>query len=407
MERASGLWAPDRKPKVAITTVYPMGKIGGVQSEVRDLAEDLPELGFDVTLYSPDNNLFKISHGDSMPLGKVIPMNVMGTSAYQGWPDFKSHKEVEEANIMHTNEAAIDFQQSFLLLKRQGLEYLQKRYGRSYQRKRANVGTLHAMNKDGSEYLMTFWPIAYAFDRMKIMNRMTVVSEVLKKRILKAFPFVRNIRIEVVPNGVDTRVFCPYPQGPKVAEFDDGILNILYVGRLEDRKGVAFALDAIASLARKYDNFRFIIAGSGPQREELERKVRDLGIGKFVKFLGRVSDKYKQDLMRTADIGLFLSTKNESFGIAPLEQEASGVPLVAGEIFKSVVEDGVGGSGYLVDPTDTRQVAASVGTLIEDKVLRAKMGKKAREIALRFDRKIVARMYADVYSDAFDDAQRV
>jgi phosphatidylinositol alpha-mannosyltransferase len=107
-------------------------------------------------------------------------------------------------------------------------------------------------------------------------------------------------------------------------------LAVLYVGRLEKRKGVRYLLAAFAEVQKGLPEAQLWIAGDGPERSMLESRVRQLKLRR-VKFFGAVPDREKRDLL--ARCGLFTSPAlyGESFGVVLLEAMAAGVPVVAGD----------------------------------------------------------------------------
>src|SRR6185503_10970237 len=134
--------------------------------------------------------------------------------------------------------------------------------------------------------------------------------------------FPGNYRI--IPNGVDVDFYAnarPFP------EFKDGKTNILFVGRLEPRKGAMYLLEAYAKLKPKYPDTRLFICSLGPQLGKLRRFVHDNRL-QDVLFAGRPDDIDKARFYKTADIFCAPSTGQESFGIVLLEAMAAGLPVV-------------------------------------------------------------------------------
>src|SRR5260370_613909 len=84
----------------------------------------------------------------------------------------------------------------------------------------------------------------------------------------------------VIPNGVDVERFSP--RVPPLARYNDGQLNVLYLGRLEVRKGAKYLLRAIPLIREHYPNTRFIIAGDGPLRAGFQRLVAQAGLRDLV-----------------------------------------------------------------------------------------------------------------------------
>ena len=101
--------------------------------------------------------------------------------------------------------------------------------------------------------------------------------------------------------------------------------TVLWAGRLEHRKGLALGLQALAGV--KDDRVKLLIAGRGPQQEELESLSRQLGLAGRVKFLGSVPYDRMPELFQSASAFLFTSLR-DSFGSVVLEAMAHGLPVV-------------------------------------------------------------------------------
>src|SRR5256712_7370177 len=149
--------------------------------------------------------------------------------------------------------------------------------------------------------------------------------------------------------------------------------NLLFVGRLEYRKGLGYLLRAFARLKRHYPTLRLIIVGDGPlgrcYGNFLARKQLD-----DVVMAGYVPASELPRYYASCDIFCSPATGDESFGIVLLEAMASGKPIVATSIdgFREVVPHGR--EGLLVDRKSRRQLAHAVQTLINNSALRQGMG---------------------------------
>ncbi|HEY0603893.1 MAG TPA: glycosyltransferase family 4 protein, partial [Herpetosiphonaceae bacterium] len=117
---------------------------------------------------------------------------------------------------------------------------------------------------------------------------------------------------EIIPSGVDTEQFVPGVE--PLPRLHDDCTNLLYVGRLEQRKGVAHLVRAFARLQRQYPRLRLVIGGDGPERAALEQLVRDLDLNRVL-FLGYVPATDLPRLFASADIFCAPATYAESFGI--------------------------------------------------------------------------------------------
>lgn len=201
----------------------------------------------------------------------------------------------------------------------------------------------------------------------------------------------RALPITQVPPGVDTARFVPLDTAARAAareRFDlpaDGRL-VVSLSRLVPRKGMDVLIRAAAVLAPARPDLTVAIGGGGRDRERLDRLVATTGAP--VRMLGRVSEVDLPALYGCADVFAMLcrnrwaGLEQEGFGIVFLEAAAAGVPQVAGDsggAAEAVVD---GETGLVVrDPSDVSQVAAAIGTLLDDQAARARMGEAGRRRA--------------------------
>jgi phosphatidylinositol alpha-mannosyltransferase len=205
---------------------------------------------------------------------------------------------------------------------------------------------------------------------------------------------------EIIPNGVDLNHFKP--DVPLVKEFCDGKLNIVFMGRLEFRKGINYLLKAFLEIKSQVPNTRLIICGPGTRlRKRYEKWVKDVHLPDVV-FTGLLNYEEQPSYYRTADIFCAPATSRESFGLILLEAMATGRPLVATNIegFASVVKDGE--EGLLVPPMNSRALAVALLTLLKDKDRRLQMGQKGIVTASKYSWEDVSKRVLDYYGKTIE-----
>ncbi|MGH7565432.1 MAG: glycosyltransferase family 4 protein [Gemmatimonadota bacterium] len=184
----------------------------------------------------------------------------------------------------------------------------------------------------------------------------------------------------VVHPGTDPDRFRPSEKVP-----GEGPL-LLSVARLVPRKGIDTALEAVARLAPSFPRLIYVVAGSGPDRERLERMAANLGIASRVRFLGDVQEDALPRLYAAADVFVLLAREEpeqdsvEGFGIVYCEASAAGVPIVAadsGGVSESVRDEE---TGILVPPKDPEAAARAIRHLIENRTVRQEMGRNGRRL---------------------------
>jgi phosphatidylinositol alpha-mannosyltransferase len=200
----------------------------------------------------------------------------------------------------------------------------------------------------------------------------------------------------IIPNGVDLDRFNA--SVPPLAQYQDGRFNIVFLGRLEQRKGLKYLLRAIPIIRQHYPNTRILIGGDGPQRVGFQTYVAQAGWHDVV-FLGRVPAEQLPSLYATADVFCAPNTGGESQGIVLLEAMATGRPVVASDIpgFRSVIRNQR--DGLLVAPKNHEQLAWAVCHLLDDENERGRLALAARERATEFGWRHVAQQVLDYYGE--------
>ena len=200
---------------------------------------------------------------------------------------------------------------------------------------------------------------------------------------------------EIIPNGIDVEHFSP--DVSPIEEFCDGKQNILFVGRLEYRKGLNYLLRAYQQIKREMSNSRLIVVGPGTRlRKKYEKWVMRNDL-KDVVFVGYASYNELPRYYKTADVFCAPATSRESFGIVLLEAMAMGKPIVATNIngYASVVTHGR--DGWLVPPKDSRSLAQALTSVMGDEALRQQMGARGRLKAEEYSWEHVAQRVFDYY----------
>jgi glycogen synthase len=167
----------------------------------------------------------------------------------------------------------------------------------------------------------------------------------------------------------------------------EGAVNVLFVGRLEKRKGIDVLLECIPSLLSTFPDVVFTIVGDDtvpgddgvPFRTAFENSdAGNLDLDR-VTFAGVVEDLRREALYAGCDV-FVAPSRSESFGLILLEAMMFGKPVVAGDNggMRSIVIDG--GNGYLVPPGDAAALHGALASLIGSSELRREMGFRSREI---------------------------
>lgn len=170
----------------------------------------------------------------------------------------------------------------------------------------------------------------------------------------------------------------------------EGPVRIGCVSRMDNMKGTRFLIAAFGELVRRFPDLRLVLVGDGPERESLERLVRDSGLGDHVTMTGHY-DGDVAELISTFDVYAFPSLW-EGLPYALLEAMRAGLAIVSTDVggIPEAIEDGV--TGLLVAPSSSQDLASAIARLLDDPDLRTRLGGAARE---RFEKEFsLAAMHA-------------
>jgi D-inositol-3-phosphate glycosyltransferase len=208
-------------------------------------------------------------------------------------------------------------------------------------------------------------------------------------------------RIEIIPPGVDHRVFSPGDRA--AARRRIGLVPgplLLFVGRIQPLKGAGLAVRTLAELADRRAHLVIVGGPSGPDGEaelrRLHELVDDLGVATRVRFVAPQPHDVLADYYQAADVCI-VPSRTESFGLVALEAAACGTPVVAASVggLRSLVDHGV--TGYLVDGREPREYAAPVEQILRGRS--SEMGARAVARSARYRWSIAAARLRRQYDD--------
>ncbi|MBT9161111.1 MAG: glycosyltransferase family 4 protein [Dehalococcoidia bacterium] len=372
--------------KIVQVSPYDYMHPGGVNQHIFSLGEHLTRMGHEVKYILPSSRSKEHpKSGNIVFIGRPIPIHASGSivrcpvSPYLLFSDrICETLELEKFDIVHLHEPLFPPLTTACL-----------RYSCS-----TNIGTFHAY-RPGS------W--GYWFGRRVLnhwvskLNGRIAVSQPALDFISRYFPGDYTI----IPNGIELERFAT-PAKP-IEEFRDGKINILFVGRLEKRKGFGHLLQAFRYVKKENPNTRLIVVGPpGWSRWKYELLVRMYQLEDVV-FVGYVSAEDLPRYYHTADVFCAPATGSESFGIVLLEAMAASKPIVASNIggYASVISRDI--DGLLVNPRDAKTLAGALDLLINDQPLRERLGAHGRLKAEEYGWDKIAHRVMDYYERVIGD----
>ncbi|MDD5126771.1 MAG: glycosyltransferase family 4 protein [Dehalococcoidales bacterium] len=369
--------------KIALVSPYDFAYPGGVVNHISCLEHHLTRMGHEVKIIAPASRSV-VDFGERfIPVGKPRSLPASGSVAritISPWiaTKVKQILEREHFDIIHLHEPFMPMLCTTVLRLTET----------------PAVGTFHASG--GKPWYNICTPVGKFFLKKwyRKLDAKIAVSPPALGYISKYFPGEYTI----LPNGIDTNHF--HPDVAPLDEFNDGKLNILFVGRLEKRKGVDYLLDAYRMLKPDFPNTRLIIVGPGVRlRHKYEKRVAKNRLTDVV-FRGYVSFDDLPRYYKSATVVCAPATGWESFGIVLLEAMATNKPLVASNIegYATVVSDGE--DGLLVPPRNSVKLAEALRRVLTDPALQQKLAAHGREKALRYDWNNITHRLVEVYQKA-------
>ncbi len=367
--------------KIGLVCPYSINKHGGVLEVILSLQDELVKRGHEVKLITPMPRGSEASdHPEAIFIGSSTdfrsPSHTTGqVSSITDNEKVDAILAAEQFDILHFHEPWVP------LLSRQLLQ----------RSKAINIGTFHSKIPEtmmSRTYIKVVTP--YLKSVMKYLHVLTAVSDSGAEYAAS----LTDLPITIIPNGIDLHKYQNKALKKTTKE-----KTILYVGRLERRKGAKYLLRAFQLFSQDNPDTKLLIAGDGRDREKLELLAEDLKL-KNVSFLGYISEELKLQLLAEADLFCSPAIFGESFGIVLLEAMATGTVCVAGN--NSGYADLMQGVGALsiVNPEDTPEFARRLQLLMHEAELRKIWQTWAGQYVQQFSYPRVVDQYEALYKDS-------
>ncbi len=387
--------------KVALITFHSFIRPGGVKRHVLGLHEEFKRQGIYSKIIVPRRERSENYGKDVILLGTSFPVIIGGTQA-----DF----------VVNFNPLAIE-----KVLKKEKFDVLHfhnfilPSSWQILENSRAlNILTIHA----DIAGVKSLWKVPGLFYLWKKIIRWKIDGLIgVAPLSLNGFENFKGPKT-IIPNGINLEEFDPRVK--KIKKFLDperkpphtiasseirgrsasygagGKINLLFVGRIEERKGLIYLLRAYQILERKFKNLRLIIVGEGPLKGDCEDFVKENDL-KEIHFEEEKTDQELVSYYNTADIFISPAIFGESFGIVLLEAMACGKPVVAfaNEGYKEFLKGKKG--GVLAKNRDENDLTEKISALIENPKLRKKMGERGLNEAKEYAWQKISARILDFY----------
>lgn len=262
----------------------------------------------------------------------------------------------------------------------------------------------YIVTSHGSDVFALNNPVLHNIKESILSNSLeiTVVSSVLKEYLLANY---KNIsKISIAPMGVDSGLFDPTKYNKSIRNrYGINGIFLLFVGRLEDVKGIQYIIEALPRIVNKYEDTKLLIVGEGDYAGNLKGLVKKLKLDKHIVFAGPLPNNVLPEYFATADFFISPSIQNsrgqkEGFGLTIVEASMSGCIPITTDAGGSVdiVQDKV--NGFMIPEKDPQSLAKLIIRLEEHKKSLSKIKKAARISSVkRYDWAVVAKNYENIY----------
>jgi phosphatidylinositol alpha-mannosyltransferase len=358
---------------------------GGVSEHLHHLTRSLRDRGHDVkiltTSYGPEDakfsdGVYRLGHC------RILPSNKTQATLAFAW-----NLPVLVRNFMARHRFDVVHTHGSLAVN---LPHLAFHYSRS-----RNVATFH------TAFVGWNWhKVGKIFFKKgsKRMDAFIPVSKVALETIRPHYPY-GDYRI--VPNGVDIRRFRPdLPPIERMASLPNP--KVLFVGRLEPRKGLDHLIRAFPMVVREVPDAVLFVVGSGPLEAQYRRMIPD-ELRDSIHFEGFVSVEDLPRYYKSADLYTSPAVGGETFGIVLVEAMASGTPVAASNIpgYRQVIRDGE--NGLLFDFRDPALYARILVKGLRERTLRERLVEEGLKTAQQLSWERIAGRIEEIYFEILEE----
>lgn len=377
--------------KIALVCPYGLSTPGGVREHVLGLFHQFKKKNHQVKILTPSERRRKLP--DVIYLGKSVKVPTLNKSwgrlsfYFDEWQSPLEDILAQEGfDVIHFQDPIATPFLSWQLLKAS---------------QSVNVATFHSAWKK-SEFMESLRPFMKFVGTSLVKKLHGVIA--VSKTTRDCWSFLFKDRGVIIPNGID--LGCFRSKVKKIERFQDGKLNLLFLGRLERRKGLFYLLLAFKKLIKMFPNLRLIVVGEGPEHLPARLWVKAEGLEEEIKLVGKVSDELKPAYYATADIFCSPAIEGESFGIVLLEAMASGLPLVvfSNPGYRELLQN-YPNKKLLVEPQDIEGLIEALSILIRDEKLRKNLGQWGQHFVPRFSWEDVAGQVLDYYEQVLKEVK--
>ena len=366
--------------KIALVCPYDWAKHGGVKAHVSALVDHLIA-NHDVRVFAPASARLPRSGADRVVQAVGRPLSVpynrsVAPVALSPWVVRRTSKALREfePHVVHVHEPVAPMVAAAAAM-----------FG-----PKPVIGTFHTWSDKDRTYRLVA-PVARRLAAG--LDARVAVSPAAQEYAADALHLPMG-SFRVIPNGVPVAAYATAAPLPQLVDRARPLL--LFVGRLEARKGLDVLIRAFLRLRTTMPEVRLCVVGEGPERERCQQMVPP-SIRPDVLFVGAVDESQKPRYHASADLFVAPNTGGESFGIILLEAMAAGLPIVASDIpgFRTVMKDGR--QGRMVAAGNAFGLAEAIATVLSNQRLGQAMATEGRRTASEYDWPVIGARLEALY----------
>lgn len=378
----------------------PAHGLGGMERHIGVLCRELGKLGHPVTVLTtaapplPDPDL--PDPGDTGVEYRFLAGTTPGGYSRQWWSASRKALAQERPDVVHSQ--SIGAYGVLSDIKKRKLPLVATSHGTPVSDAATDLRT-HGPRLNPAQLFNTLRRMPHHMQVYGRADRIIAVSRPIAEHLVK-YSFAPRSKTTVVLNGIDTDFFNP---GQAAADrerlWGSSGPVIFSIARVVKDKGFHFLIKAMPAVLKEHPGALLVVGGEGPYLPELKALAGREGVGKAVRFTGRIPEAELPAHYRSCDLFALATTFVEGFGLVIAEAMACGRPAAASDIggVPEVVRDGV--TGRLFPPGDQKNITGTLLELLSDERALKAMGMAARDDAVkRFGAGRMARETAAVYS---------
>jgi len=370
--------------KICMFTSSFLPTIGGLQYQVKWLAEGIAEQGEEIYLLTPNDASAYIEQKNDYPKNVNL---TFGKSHFSNIIKFRKVIQQIKPDIIHAHTIIPD---GFYVLLARGLS------------KTPLIITSHGID------IVKIKEINYGYRLNPIYS--LIIKGILKrcdKHVVVSNAMIKyasdagssHDKIVVIPNGIPSRKEVAEEKVELIKEkynLQDNYC-ILTLSGMRPIKGLEYLIRALPIVLKEH-NVHLLMACKGEYEAYIKALIEKFNLSKHITFLGFVSGEEKLALLKACDI-FCIPSVFESFGIVILEAMQYGKPVIASEAggMPEIIDNGK--NGLLVPPKEPKKLADAICLLLDDENLRRTLGREAERSVNKYSIENVARRYIEIYEE--------